>query len=110
LVHDNYPCRLATTTSLHGDLDVLNLEVKPGALHVLARSTAPASHCPDCQTLSNELHGSYVLTLADLAHQGTPVRLHFRVRRFRCAAPCCPRLTFAERLPTPAARHARRTT
>ncbi len=100
---------LAILSALHGDLDVLHLEMKPGAIHVPARCTSPAPHCPDCQTLSNQVHGGYVRTLADLAHQGTPVRLRLRVRRFRCTAPRYPRRTFTERLPTLAARHARRT-
>ena len=45
------------------------------------------------------MHGRYLRRLADLAWQGTPVRVHLQVRWFcRVAAPC-PRQTFTERHP-----------
>jgi len=101
---------LAILSALDGDLDVLQPELKRGCVHIYARSKAPVPTCPCCRTRSDQSHGSYVRTLADLAHQGTPVRLHLRVRRFLCVAPRCPRTTFSEQLPLLALAHARRTT
>ena len=64
--------------------------------------------CPDCQTLSARVHGSYQRRLADLPWQGRPVAIMVRVRRLACCVPACPRRTFAEPLAGVAERFGRR--
>ncbi|QNP75584.1 ISL3 family transposase [Streptomyces roseirectus] len=63
--------------------------------------------CPDCGRFSTRVHDSYRRRLKDLPLAGQSVVILLTVRRFLCAAPDCPRRTFAEpftRLTTPYAR------
>ena len=78
-------------------------------LLVEARASTPEASCPDCHTASAHVHSRYTRHLRDLPVAEHPVRLRLQVRRFRCAAPTCPRQTFAERLPALAPCHAQRT-
>lgn len=91
------------------DLVLQHVSVQAGTVHVRACTATLHACCPSCSTRSRRLHGTYVRTLADLAWQGTPVRVHLRVRRFRCDTAGCSRRTFTERLPAFAPSHARRT-
>ena len=75
------------------------------AVHVRAATAA----CPQCRRSSRRVHSRYSRRLGDLPWQGRVGELHLRVRRFRCAAPDCPRRIFAERLPTVAPPRIRRT-
>jgi transposase len=68
-----------------------------------------AASCPACGTSSRRVHGSYWRSLKDVACFGRPTVLLVRVRRFRCAAPACPRRTFTEPLPGIAGARARQT-
>jgi transposase len=54
--------------------------------------------CPECGRLSQSRHSSYVRRLQDLPWQGLSVRIHLRVRRFRCRNRGCPRKVFTERI------------
>jgi len=47
--------------------------------------------------------------LQDLPWQGSTVELRLEVRRFRCRAHDCRRVTFAETLPMVSAKHGRQT-
>ena len=100
---------LSILPMVHPDLVVQHLVSATAGIELFARVAGDHARCPCCETRSAQVHGRYVRRLADLAWQGTPVRLHLQVRRFRCAAAACPRRTFAERTPTLAAPHARRT-
>lgn len=66
------------------DLVLEHVSVEAGAVHVRACTATLHACCPSCSTRSRRLHETYVRTLADLAWQRTPVRVHLRVRRFRC--------------------------
>jgi transposase len=63
---------------------------------------ADAAHhsaaCPDCGDTSHPVHSCYWRQPADLPIGGPPVRLHLRLKRFRCAMADCPKPTFAEPL------------
>ena len=101
--------------SLHsvGFLSTLQIidQIDPNRPRVTLRTqtTAAMAVCPACGTLSRRIHGAYWRHLADVACFGQPTFLLVRVRRFRCAAPTCPRRTFSEALPGVAAPRARQT-
>lgn len=68
------------------------------------------ARCPRCDTASRRIHSRYSRTLADLPWNGVPVKLHLSIRRFKCQRTDCQQRIFAERIPTIAPLHARRTT
>ena len=68
-----------------------------------------APRCPACEGSKVSYHSQYQRQLRDLPWQGQPVRIHLRVRRFRCRNRQCGRKIFAERLPGVAAPKARET-
>lgn len=100
---------LAILPMFHRDLVVQHLVVAAKGIDLFGSVVGRHGCCPSCETRSDRVHGRYVRRLADLACEGTPVRLHLQVRRFRCGAAACPRRTFVERLPTFAPPKARRT-
>jgi transposase len=65
--------------------------------------------CPACAGSVVTYHSRYQRRIRDLPWQGRPVRLHLRVRRFRCRNQQCPQKIFAERLPAIVAPRARET-
>jgi transposase len=80
-----------------------------GLLLVTARARAPEAACPKCGAVSRRVHSRYCRTLADAAVGGRPVAIVLAVRRFFCAAPACPRKTFAEQVDGLTVRYARKT-
>ena len=101
------------TSLLLPDLPGFSIEhvtLADGVTVVLAQSQTTRSSCPECGHLSSRVHSRYQRKLADLPWSGRIVRLVVQVRRFFCKQPSCPRKTFAEAIPTVAARYARRTT
>jgi transposase len=75
---------------------------------LIASSRAVSACCPRCQSPSSRVHAGYTRTIADLPAGGRPVRIVLAVRRFRCAEPGCPRVTFAEQARGFSARYRRR--
>jgi transposase len=55
--------------------------------------------CPAGAGSRVSYNSQYQRQLHDLPWQGQPVRLHLRLRRFRCRNQPCERKIFAERLP-----------
>jgi transposase len=80
-----------------------------GLLLVTARARAPEADCPKCGTVSRRVHSRYCRTLADATVGGRPAAIVLAVRRFFCAAPGCPRRTFAEQVDGLTTRYARKT-
>jgi transposase len=68
-----------------------------------------SAKCPTCATKSRSRHSRYGRKLQDLPVQGSPVRLHLQVGRWRCGNDGCPRKIFTERAPELALPWARRT-
>ena len=58
----------------------------------------PSAACPLCQQPSEQVHGEYVRTVADLPCGGRRVILSLTVRKFVCGTSTCPRKIFTERL------------
>jgi len=79
------------------------------AIIVEARLTTPTVPCPCCGVAASRRQSQYQRTLDDLPWQGVPVRVRLVVRRFWCDNPACPRVIFAERVPTLATPYARKT-
>lgn len=75
--------------------------VFPSPTHVTVRlaCTAESACCPQCQTPSQRIHGTYGRTLADLPCAGRRVILALTVRKFVCGRMTCPCRIFSERLP-----------
>lgn len=67
------------------------------------------ARCPQCGQVSSRVHGRYQRLLADGAAGGRPLLIALSVRRFRCMAPSCPRVTFAEQAEGLTGRYLRRT-
>lgn len=90
-------------------LTVTSLEFAGERVVIHARATSTNACCPTCQTPSRRVHSHYTRTLADLPWAGMPASFQVAVRRFRCAAPECSQIIFAERLDEVAQVYARRT-
>jgi hypothetical protein len=84
-------------------------EVAGRRLYVWARARAEQAACPACGRFSVRVHSRYQRRLADAAIGGRPVVIRLTVRRFFCAAPDCPVITFAEQVDGLTVRYARRT-
>lgn len=78
-------------------------------LHVHATGNVLDAACPTCSTRSSRVHSYYLRSPADLPTGDQSVRLHLRLRRFRCLNEECTRRTFAEPLPDLLPPYARRT-
>ncbi len=77
-------------------------------VEVQARTRQRSAACPQCGDTSHHVHSYYRRHPADLPIGGRPARLRLRLKRFRCANADCPRLTFAEPLPSFLAPRSRR--
>lgn len=86
------------------------VELDGNTIRVHAHSTDMSAACPQCGTVSRQIHSRYRRRPADLSAHGRKVELVLLVRRFRCRATRCPAGIFAERFPLAVTRpHARRT-
>jgi transposase len=65
--------------------------------------------CPRCGQPSSRVHSRYQRLLADGAAGGRPLLIALSVRRFRCTASPCPRITFVEQAEGLTGRYLRRT-
>jgi transposase len=77
-------------------------------LELIVTTKANTSSCPTCGVSSTRVHSHYQREIMDLPFAGFIVRLHWRVRRFFCDNPDCPKVTFAEQIPS-IKRYARKT-
>jgi hypothetical protein len=68
-----------------------------------------STKCLDCGGTSTSVDSSYARRLRDLPVLGKPVEVTVSVRRFRCRASGCSRVTFVESLDWLALRYAQRT-
>jgi len=70
------------------------------SVRVQARTCGPAAWCPECGAVSRRVHSRYERRLLDTAAVGQEVLICLTVRRFRfrCRAPACPKVTFAEQV------------
>jgi transposase len=80
-----------------------------GRVLIAAAAFGSVAYCPACHHASHSLHSRYSRALHDLPWQGSTVELRLDVRRFRCRAHDCPRVTFAETLPMVSPRSGRQT-
>ncbi|MFC6060924.1 transposase family protein, partial [Streptomyces pratens] len=80
---------------------------RPDQVMLRTRARATTAICR-CGQGSARVHGRYVRRLRDVAAGGLNVVIEICIRRFRCANPACPAVTFAEQivgLTTPHSRH-----
>ena len=80
-----------------------------GRVLITAAAVSSVANCPACQCVSHSLHSRYSRVLRDLPWQGATVVLRLDVRRFRCRAPDCSRVTFTEALPLVSPKYGRQT-
>jgi transposase len=90
-------------------LEVSRVADTGDAVVALASVRGTQARCPRCGQPSSRVHGRYRRLLADGAAGGRPLLIALSVRRFRCTAPSCPRVTFAEQAEGLTARYLRRT-
>lgn len=79
------------------------------ALTLVVAVTRRQAECPRCGTASTRVHSRYMRHVADLPWHGVAVKLELHARKFRCANALCQQDIFCERLPSVAARYARKT-
>jgi transposase len=89
-------------------LRAVQVEDTGDAVVIRASCRAAQARCPLCGAASSRVHGGYGRVVADGAAGGRPVLIALSVRRFRCAEPSCPRVTFAEQAGGVSARYRRR--
>lgn len=87
-------------------LDQMSLD--EGFIHLSVSTQQTENGCPTCGVLSSRIHSSYLRHFTDLPFAGFMIRLHWRVRRFFCDNPNCPKVTFSEQIPS-ISRYARKT-
>ncbi|MFE0646299.1 ISL3 family transposase [Streptomyces sp. NPDC058877] len=78
-----------------------------GVVTMHARARSAGAECPHCGSASGRVHGRYLRRLADAAVGGAGVVIELLVRRFKCANPACPAVTFAEQIAGLTSPHAR---
>jgi transposase len=100
---------LATVLRHLSGLRLLQATLVPDQIVLEVAARRSGARCPSCRRRSRRVHSRYVRRLSDEPIGGRRVAIRVRVRRFRCTRPDCARRTFAERIPTLAARSARRT-
>ena len=91
-------------------LDVLGVEdLGAGGVRVTARTRTVSAACRLCGQESSSGHDRYPRWLRELPCGARAVEILVSVRRFRCANPACPAVTFAEQVPGLTAFYQRRT-
>lgn len=70
-----------------------------GGIEVTASLVKLPGVCPQCQQLSDRIHGYYERTLMDLPVSQFRVRIRLQMRRYRCLTPSCRQQTFNQRVP-----------
>jgi transposase len=90
-------------------LQLIHLGATATAIMAVVSTTAASAVCPLCGQPAVRVHSRYTRSVADVPWHGVPFRLRLHVRRFFCDEPTCPRVIFAERLPSLVAPYARRT-
>jgi zinc-finger of transposase IS204/IS1001/IS1096/IS1165 len=85
-------------------LRVERVEDTGDAVVIRACCRARQARCPLCGAVSSRVHGGYARVVAG----GRPVLIALSVRRFRCPAPSCAKVTFAEQAGGVSARYRRR--
>jgi transposase len=90
-------------------LEVSGVADAGDAVVVFASVRGALARCPRCGQQSSRVHGRYQRLLADGAAGGRPLLIALSVRRFRCTASPCPRITFVEQAEGLTGRYLRRT-
>src|SRR5688572_16172718 len=78
-------------------------------LHIYLQSVQSSANCPRCKAVSCQEHSSYARQVQDIPIGLLIVRLHLKVRRFRCQNQTCEQQTFAEQFLGIAGRRRQRT-
>jgi len=78
-------------------------------VEIFAASDRGTAMCPDCETSSSRVHSYYDRSPSDFPVPTGSVRLHLKVKRFRCQNEACSRTTFVEVFPDLLKKYARRT-
>lgn len=99
---------IETLINLEG-FTILKVSCEEDIIEINARSLAREDRCPDCQTLSTQVHSWYERHPRELPCQGKPIRLHLEVQRFFCQREDCPRQTFVENIGSVVVKYAQRT-
>ena len=90
-------------------LDVSRVADTGDAMVAFASVAGTQAPCPGCTRPSSRVHGRYQRLVADGAAGCWPLLIALSVRRFRCTAPSCPRVTFVEQADGLTGRYLRRT-
>ena len=90
-------------------LNVTEVRRQDNQVEIFAVSERDTASCPDCGKSSSRVHSYYDRSPADFPVPAGCVRLHLRVKRFRCQSEDCSRATFVEVFPELLEKYARGT-
>jgi transposase len=90
-------------------LRLLSVDFQDDVVSIRATAESDSARCPSCQYPSSIVHSRYWRALRDLPLQGRAVKLHVKVRRFRCRTPDCRCQTFVEPLAAVTAKRSQQT-
>jgi transposase len=80
------------------DITLQSVYPTPTTVFVRIACQRPSAACPQCQQISERVHGHYTRTVADLPCAGRRVVLQLLVRKFVCSTATCPQQIFTERI------------
>jgi len=90
-------------------LNVTEVRRQGNQVEIFAVSECGTARCPDCGKSTSRVHSYYYRSPADFPVPAGCVRLHLKVKRFRCQSENCSRATFVEVFPDLLEKNARRT-
>jgi transposase len=90
-------------------LQITEVHKQDNQIDIYAASVRTQGICPNCGERSTRVHSYYGRAPADFPIAACRVRLHLRVKRFRCLTEGCSRATFVDEFPHVLEKYARRT-
>jgi transposase len=90
-------------------IKITEVRKQDNQIDMYAASVEIQGICPNCGKRSTRVHSYYERTPADFPMAACQVRMHLRMKRFRCLTEDCSRATFVEEFPHVLEKYARRT-
>lgn len=79
--------------------EIIKCEDNENKINIFVKSKIKSCHCPKCNQLSTEYHGTYTRTIQDVSIHNTETWLNVTSYEFECNNSECSVTTFSEELP-----------